>query len=157
MFHHVGFVLAIDMLADQVHLAGTFGQHGFGPVPHRADTDELNGGIHFPHGLSHALVFLHVFAERHVPQLPVSVHFISDRPPLHPVSRGMAVARAQEMQALVQENRAKVVLAEAEVPLAMAEAFRKGNLGIMDYYKMKNIVADTTMRDSIAKPPKKEE
>jgi uncharacterized protein YqfA (UPF0365 family) len=71
--------------------------------------------------------------------------------------RAMAVARAQEMQALVQENRAKVVLAEAEVPLAMAEAFRKGNLGIMDYYKMKNIVADTTMRDSIAKPPKKEE
>jgi uncharacterized protein YqfA (UPF0365 family) len=70
--------------------------------------------------------------------------------------RAMAVARAQEMQALVQENRAKVVLAEAEVPLAMAEAFRKGNLGIMDYYKMKNIVADTTMRDSIAKPPKKE-
>jgi uncharacterized protein YqfA (UPF0365 family) len=61
------------------------------------------------------------------------------------------------MQALVQENRAKVVLAEAEVPLAMAEAFRKGTLGIMDYYKMKNIVADTTMRDSIAKPPKKEE
>ncbi|MGA2915160.1 MAG: flotillin-like protein FloA [Sedimentisphaerales bacterium] len=70
--------------------------------------------------------------------------------------RAMAVARAQEMQALVQENRAKVVLAEAEVPLAMAEAFRKGNLGIMDYYKMKNIVADTTMRESIAKPPKKD-
>jgi uncharacterized protein YqfA (UPF0365 family) len=71
--------------------------------------------------------------------------------------RAMAVAREQEMKALVQENRAKVVLAEAEVPLAMAEAFRKGNLGIMDYYKMKNVVADTNMRDAIAKPPKKDE
>jgi uncharacterized protein YqfA (UPF0365 family) len=71
--------------------------------------------------------------------------------------RAMAVAREQEMKALVQENRAKVVLAEAEVPLAMAEAFRKGHLGIMDYYKMKNVVADTNMRDAIAKPPKKDE
>ena len=71
--------------------------------------------------------------------------------------RAMAVAREQEMRALVQENRAKVVLAEAEVPLAMAEAFRKGHLGIMDYYRMKNIMADTSMRDSIAKPPQKEE
>ncbi len=70
--------------------------------------------------------------------------------------RAMAVAREQEMTALVQENRAKVVLAEAEVPLAMAEAFKKGNLGIMDYYRMKNIMADTSMRDSIAKPKKKE-
>ena len=70
--------------------------------------------------------------------------------------RAMAVAREQEMKALVQENRAKVVLAEAEVPLAMAEAFRKGNLGVMDYYKMKNINADTEMRESIAKPKKKE-
>ena len=70
--------------------------------------------------------------------------------------RAMAVAREQEMQALVQENRAKVVLAEAEVPLAMAEAFKKGNLGIMDYYRMKNISADTTMRESIAKPKKEE-
>ncbi|MEK7993982.1 MAG: flotillin-like FloA family protein, partial [Planctomycetota bacterium] len=68
----------------------------------------------------------------------------------------MAVAREQEMTALVQENRAKVVLAEAEVPLAMADAFKKGNLGIMDYYRMKNIMADTSMRDSIAKPKKKE-
>ena len=56
------------------------------------------------------------------------------------------------MKAVVQENRAKVVLAEAEVPLAMAEAFRKGHLGIMDYYRMKNIQADTTMRDNIAQP-----
>lgn len=71
--------------------------------------------------------------------------------------RAMAVAREQEMKALVQENRAKVVLAEAEVPLAMAEAFRKGNLGIMDYYKMKNIAADTSMRENIAKPTKKDE
>jgi uncharacterized protein YqfA (UPF0365 family) len=68
--------------------------------------------------------------------------------------RAMAVAREQEMVAMVQENRAKVVLAEAEVPKAMADAFRKGNLGIMDYYRMKNIMADTSMRDSIAKPPK---
>jgi uncharacterized protein YqfA (UPF0365 family) len=64
--------------------------------------------------------------------------------------RAMAMAREQEMLALVQENRAKVVLAEAEVPKAMAEAFRSGNLGIMDYYRMKNIQADTGMRDSIA-------
>jgi len=69
--------------------------------------------------------------------------------------RAMAVAREQEMRALVQENRAKVVLAEAKVPLAMADAFKAGNLGIMDYYRMKNISADTAMRDSIAKPPKK--
>jgi uncharacterized protein YqfA (UPF0365 family) len=64
--------------------------------------------------------------------------------------RAMARAREQEMLALVQENRAKVVLAEAEVPKAMADAFRQGNLGIMDYYRMKNIQADTGMRDSIA-------
>jgi len=64
--------------------------------------------------------------------------------------RAMAVAQEQEMKARVQEMRAKVVEAEAEVPLAMAEAFRKGHLGIMDYYRMKNINADTEMRDSIA-------
>jgi len=62
----------------------------------------------------------------------------------------LARAREQEMVALVQENRAKVVLAEAEVPKAMAQAFREGNLGIMDYYRMKNIQSDTDMRDSIA-------
>ena len=69
----------------------------------------------------------------------------------------MAVAQEQEMKAEAQEARAKVILAEAEVPLAMAEAFRNGNLGIMDYYRMENIKADTQMRDSIAKPtsPKK--
>ncbi|MHB9069041.1 MAG: flotillin-like protein FloA [Sedimentisphaerales bacterium] len=71
--------------------------------------------------------------------------------------RAMAVAREQEMKALVQENHAKVVLAEAEIPLAMAESFRKGNLGIMDYYKMKNVMADTNMREAIAKPQKREE
>jgi uncharacterized protein YqfA (UPF0365 family) len=66
--------------------------------------------------------------------------------------RAMAVASEQEMKAKSQEMRAKVIEAEAEVPKAMAEAFRNGNLGIMDYYKMKNIEADTSMRDSIAKP-----
>lgn len=71
--------------------------------------------------------------------------------------RSMAIARQQEMRALVHENRAKVVLAEAEIPKAMAEAFRSGNLGIMDYYKMKNIMADTSMRDSIAQPTKEGE
>jgi uncharacterized protein YqfA (UPF0365 family) len=65
--------------------------------------------------------------------------------------RAMAVAEEQEMQARVQEMRAKVVEAEAQVPLAIAEAFRKGNLGVMDYYNMKNIVSDTRMRDSISK------
>ena len=64
--------------------------------------------------------------------------------------RAMAVAQEQEMRALAQQARAKVIEAEAEVPLAMAEAFRNGNLGIMDYYKFKNIQADTAMRDSIA-------
>jgi uncharacterized protein YqfA (UPF0365 family) len=63
--------------------------------------------------------------------------------------RAMAVAEEQEMKARVVEMKAKVVEAEAEVPKAMAEAFRKGNLGIMDYYKMKNIQADTTMRENI--------
>lgn len=71
--------------------------------------------------------------------------------------RAMAVAEEQEMKAKAQEARAAVILAEAEVPKAMAEAFRSGNLGIMDYYKMKNIEADTSMRDSIAGPKKKDE
>ena len=66
--------------------------------------------------------------------------------------RAMAVASEQEMKAKAQEARAKVIEAEAEVPKAMAEAFRNGNLGIMDYYKMKNIEADTSMREAIAKP-----
>ncbi len=63
--------------------------------------------------------------------------------------RALAKAREQEMLALVQENRSKVVLAEAEIPKAISEAFRKGNLGIMDYYRLRNIQADTKMRDSI--------
>jgi len=65
--------------------------------------------------------------------------------------RAMAVALEQEMKAKAQEARAKVIEAEAEIPKAMAEAFRSGNLGIMDYYKLKNIEADTNMRDNIAK------
>lgn len=65
--------------------------------------------------------------------------------------RAMAVALEQEMKAKAQEARAKVIEAETEIPLAMAEAFRNGNLGVMDYYKMKNIQADTQMREEIAK------
>lgn len=64
--------------------------------------------------------------------------------------RAMAVAFEQEMKAKAQEARAKVIEAEVQIPLAMAEAFRSGNLGIMDYYRLKNIEADTSMRDSIA-------
>ena len=64
--------------------------------------------------------------------------------------RAMAVAEEQEMTARTQEMKAKVVAAEAEVPKAMAQAFRDGNLGIMDYYKMENIKSDTGMRDAIA-------
>ena len=73
--------------------------------------------------------------------------------------RAAAAAREQEMLALVQENRAKVVLAEAEVPKAIAEAFRSGHLGIMDYYRLENIQADTSMREGIGRstePPKAE-
>ena len=65
--------------------------------------------------------------------------------------RAMAVALEQEMKAKAQEARAKVIEAETQIPLAMAEAFRTGNLGIMDYYKIKNIQADTDMRENIAK------
>ena len=63
--------------------------------------------------------------------------------------RAAAVAREQEMRADVEEQRARVVAAEAEVPLAIAEAFRSGNLGVMDYYNLRNIQADTQMRRSI--------
>ena len=69
--------------------------------------------------------------------------------------RAMAVALEQEMKAKAQEARAKVIEAEVKIPLAMAEAFKQGNLGIMDYYKFKNIEADTKMRDSISKPKDK--
>ncbi len=66
--------------------------------------------------------------------------------------RAMAIALEQEMKAKAQEARAKVIEAEAEVPKAMADAFRSGNMGIMDFYRMKNIQSDTDMRDAIAKP-----
>ncbi|HOC06040.1 MAG TPA: flotillin-like protein FloA [Bacillota bacterium] len=68
--------------------------------------------------------------------------------------RAMAVAREQEMKAMVQEMRAKVVEAEAEVPKALAAALREGNLGVMDFYNMQNIMADTQMRESIGKVTK---
>ncbi|OPZ89832.1 MAG: SigmaW regulon antibacterial [Firmicutes bacterium ADurb.Bin419] len=66
----------------------------------------------------------------------------------------MAVAKEQEMKAMVQEMRAKVVEAESEVPKAMATALREGKLGVMDYYNMQNVIADTQMRDSISKAGK---
>ncbi|RKX38319.1 MAG: UPF0365 family protein, partial [Verrucomicrobia bacterium] len=64
--------------------------------------------------------------------------------------RAMAIAAEQEMRARVQEMQAKVIEAQAEVPLAMAEALRSGNIGVMDFYKMQNIVADTAMRESLS-------
>lgn len=70
--------------------------------------------------------------------------------------RAMAVAKEQEMKASVQEMRAKVVEAEAEVPRAMATALREGKLGVMDYYNLQNVLADTQMRDSIARSGKAE-
>ena len=69
--------------------------------------------------------------------------------------RAMAVALEQEMTAKAQEMKAKVIEAEAKVPLAIAEAFKTGNLGVMDYMKYKNIMADTSMRDSISGEEKK--
>ncbi len=66
--------------------------------------------------------------------------------------RAAAVALEQEMNAEVARQKAKVIEAEAEVPKAIAEAFRSGNLGIMDYYNLKNVQADTSMREAIAKP-----
>ncbi len=73
--------------------------------------------------------------------------------------RAMAVAKEQEMKAAVEEMRAKVVEAEAEIPRAMASALREGNLGVMDYYNMKNVMSDTDMRNAISKikkDPKKD-
>jgi uncharacterized protein YqfA (UPF0365 family) len=67
--------------------------------------------------------------------------------------RALAVAQEQEFIATAQQNRAKVIEAEAQIPLAMAEAFRAGHLGIMDYYKMRNIQADTSMRESLGTTP----
>ncbi len=66
------------------------------------------------------------------------------------VRRAAAVAREQEMKALVEENRAKVVEAEAEIPLAMSQAFRDGHLGVAEYYNLRNVQADTSMRNAIA-------
>lgn len=71
--------------------------------------------------------------------------------------RSMAIAQEQEMRAETQKMRAKVVESEAQVPLAMAEALRSGNIGVMDHYKMKNINADTEMRNSISEQPTSEE
>jgi uncharacterized protein YqfA (UPF0365 family) len=68
--------------------------------------------------------------------------------------RAMAIALEQEMRAKAEEARAKVIEAEAEIPKAIAESFRSGNLGIMDYYRLKNIQADTEMRESFAQPAK---
>lgn len=70
--------------------------------------------------------------------------------------RALAVAQEQEMKARTQEMRAKVVEAEAQIPMAIAEAFRSGNLGIFDYYRLKNIQADTKMRESIGREPEPE-
>lgn len=67
--------------------------------------------------------------------------------------RALAIALEQENKAMAQMNRAKVIEAEAQIPLAMAEAFRQGHLGIMDFYRMKNIQADTSMRETISAPP----
>jgi uncharacterized protein YqfA (UPF0365 family) len=64
--------------------------------------------------------------------------------------RAMAVSQEQEFVAAIEQNRAKLVEAEAQVPLAMADAFRSGKLGILDYYRLKNVQADTDMRESIA-------
>ena len=62
------------------------------------------------------------------------------------------MATEQENKAAAQLNRAKVIEAEAQIPMALADAFRKGNFGVMDYYRMKNIQADTTMREAIGSP-----
>ncbi len=70
--------------------------------------------------------------------------------------RAMAVAKEQEMKAEVQEMRAKVIEAEAEVPKALSKALREGNLGVMDYYNMKNLMSDTQMREEISKMNKEE-
>lgn len=70
--------------------------------------------------------------------------------------RAMAVAQEQEMKAKAQEMRAKVIEAEAQIPLAISQAFREGKLGVMDYYNLRNIQADTSMREKIGQPPDKQ-
>ena len=71
--------------------------------------------------------------------------------------KAMAVARQNEMEALREEMRAKVVEAEKEIPLAISDALRSGNLGVMDYYRLRNIQADTDMRENLAKEEGKDE
>ncbi len=71
--------------------------------------------------------------------------------------RALAIAREQEMKALTQEMRAKVIEAEREIPLAIAQAFKEGKLGVLDYYTLKNIMADTAMREAISQLTKKTE
>jgi len=71
--------------------------------------------------------------------------------------RALAIAREQEMKALTQEMRARLIEAEKEVPLAVAEALRSGKIGVLDYYTLKNIMADTAMREAISKLGQKEE
>jgi len=68
--------------------------------------------------------------------------------------RAMAIAAEQEMKAKAQEMKAKVIEKEAEIPMAIAESFRSGNIGVMDYYNMKNVISDTEMREGIAKQTK---
>jgi uncharacterized protein YqfA (UPF0365 family) len=70
--------------------------------------------------------------------------------------RAMAVAAEQEMTARAQEMRAKVIEAEAQIPMAISEAFREGKLGVFDYYNLRNIQADTDMRTSISKEDKED-
>ena len=69
--------------------------------------------------------------------------------------RAMAIAAEHEMRARTQEKRAQLLDAEAEIPKAISEAFTKGNIGVMDYYRMQNVIADTSMRNSIGKPTEK--
>ena len=70
--------------------------------------------------------------------------------------RAFAVAEEQEMLAEVQRMRAKVIESESEVPLAIADAFREGNLGVLDYYNLRNVQSDTSMRESIANEAKRQ-
>ena len=70
--------------------------------------------------------------------------------------RAMAIAAEQEMKARVQEMQAKVIEAQAEVPLAISKAFNEGNLGVMDFYRMQNILSDTAMRESFSKDGEEE-
>ena len=87
-----------------------------------------------------------------VPRTPPRKSATFDDYTMAEIRRAAAVALEQEMKARVQEMQAKVVEAQAQVPLAQAEAFRNGRLGVMDFYRMENVQADTQMRSSIAHP-----